>query len=172
MICGGGCNFPRMKRYLFLSGIVSEHLPRMDWGVFLLGRRWVSRSAPEKIPFSAWNRFGAPSAQDLGRFSAREAVGYPFCAGKDTFFCPECLRSTFRAGIGVFFCLGGGWCPVRRRKRCLFLPESTPRLLLRREMGKKKRGSGNVSFRALAFLWGAVFGVMLAMPRKLQQMPK
>ena len=43
--------------------------------------------AQEKMPFSAWNRHGAPSAQDLGHFSARQMVpvrqagGIPFCAG-------------------------------------------------------------------------------------------
>ena len=65
--------------------------------------------AQEKMPFSAWNRHGAPSAQDLGHFSAREAVGIPFRAGNDTFFCPKYLWGTFHAGIGVFSCSAGGW---------------------------------------------------------------
>ena len=44
-------------------------------------------SAQEKMPFSAWNCHGAPSAQDLGHFPARQvvpvrqAVGIPFCVG-------------------------------------------------------------------------------------------
>ena len=63
------------------------------------GRRVVSLSAQEKIPFSAQSCLGAPFAPDLGHFPAREAVGIPFCAGKDTFFCAEPPRSTFRAGM-------------------------------------------------------------------------
>ena len=85
------------------------------------GRRSVSRSAQEKMPFSAWNRLGAPSEQDLGQFSARQAVGIPFRAGKDAFFCLKPPRSTIRAGFGAFFCPAGGWYPVPRRKRHLFL---------------------------------------------------
>ena len=38
--------------------------------LFLPGRRVVSHSAPEKIPFPARNRPGSPSAQVEGRFSA------------------------------------------------------------------------------------------------------
>ena len=69
-----GIPIPRRKRCLFLPGIASEHLPRRLSGVFLLGRRLVSHSAPEKMPFSARNRLGAPSALVEGHFSARQAV--------------------------------------------------------------------------------------------------
>ena len=51
-------------------------------GIFLPGRRVVSYSAPEMIPFSARNRIGAPSAPDLGHFPARQAYGIPFRAKK------------------------------------------------------------------------------------------
>ena len=64
--------------------------------------------AQEKMPFSAWNCHGAPSAQDLGRFPARQAGGDPFRAGKDAFFCLEPPRSTFCAGFGAFSCSAGG----------------------------------------------------------------
>ena len=111
------------------------HLLRRIEGDFLLGRRLVSHSAPEKMPFSAWDRLGAPSAQDLGCFPAREAVGIPFCAGKDTFFCLEPPRSTFRARFGVFSCSAGGWYSIPRRKRCLFLPGVALKHLLRRLWG-------------------------------------
>ncbi len=115
-------SIPRRKRCLFLPGTASEHHPSRIWGIFLPGRRLVSRSAQEKMPFSAWNRLGAPSEQDLGQFSARQAVGIPFRAGKDAFFCLKPPRSTIRAGFGAFFCPAGGWYPVPRRKRHLFLP--------------------------------------------------
>ena len=108
----------------------------------------VQSSAQEKMPFSARNHSGAPSAQDLGCFSARQAVGIPFCAGKDTFFCLECLRVTFQAGFGVFFCPEGGWYPVLRRKRYLFLLETTPEHLLRRIWGVFLRGRRVVSSSA------------------------
>ena len=81
------CCSPRRKRCLFLPGTATEHLLRRVLGVFLPGRRVVTHSAQEKMPFSAWNRHGAPSAQDLGHFSARQMVpvrqagGIPFCAG-------------------------------------------------------------------------------------------
>ena len=95
---GGWLSILRRKRYLFLPGMPPWHLPRRNWCVFLLGRRWVSRSAPEMMPFSAWNASEAPSAQELVCFSAREAVGIPFRAGNDTFFCPNPLRGSFCAG--------------------------------------------------------------------------
>ena len=80
------------------------------------GRRSVSHSAQEKMPFSAWNRLGAPSEQDLGHFSAWQAVGIPFRAGKDTFFYLEPLRSTIRAGFGAFFCPKCLGAPSEQRK--------------------------------------------------------
>ena len=52
-----------------------RHLLRRIWGIFLLGRRLVSLSAREKIPFSARIASEAPSAQEKIPFSAREAVG-------------------------------------------------------------------------------------------------
>jgi hypothetical protein len=58
----------------------------------------VSHFAQEKMPFSAPNASGAPSAQDLGHFPARQAGGDPFRAGKDAFFCLELPLSTFCAG--------------------------------------------------------------------------
>ena len=81
-------------------------------------------SASRKDAFFCLDRLGAPSEQDLGHFSAWQAVGIPFRAGKDAFFCLEPPRSTFRAGFGAIFCPAGGWYPVPRRKRCLFLPET------------------------------------------------
>ena len=51
----------------------------------------------------------------------RQAGGIPFRADSAPFFCPECLWGTFRAGFGAFSCPGGGWYPILRRKRCLFL---------------------------------------------------
>ena len=104
------------KRCLFLPGMPSGHLPRRIWGIFLPGRRVVSHSEQEKMPFSAPNASGAPSAPDLGHFPARKAVGIPFCAGKDAFFCSKCLWGTFRAGFGAFSCPVGVWYPVPRRK--------------------------------------------------------
>ena len=83
-------------------------------------------------PFSARNSLGAPSAPDLGHFPARQAVGIPFRAGNDTFFCPEPPRSTFRVGLGAFSCLGGGWYPIPRRKRHLFLRGTASEPLPRR----------------------------------------
>ena len=158
-------HLPRRKRCFFLPGVALKHLPSRIWGVFLLGRRLVSHSAPEKIPFSARSRPGAPSAQDLGCFPAREAVGIQFCAGKDTFFClgpprstfragkdaffcPESPRSTFRAGFGVFFCPGGGWYAIPRRKRYLFLPGAASNHLLRRILGVFLPGRWVVSHSA------------------------
>ena len=64
--------------------------------------------AQEKMPFSARNCYGVPSAQDLGHFPARQAGGIPFRAGKDAFFCLELPRSTFCAGFGAFSCPAGG----------------------------------------------------------------
>ena len=122
------------------------HLPRWIWGIFLPGGRLVSHSAPEKMPFSAWNRLGAPSAQDLGCFPARQAVGISFCAGKDTFFCPEPPRSTFCAGFGVFSCSAGGWYPIPRRKRCIFLPGAASEHLSRRIGGVFLLGRRWVSY--------------------------
>ena len=113
---GGWYHVLRRKRYLFLPGLFPGHLLRRIWGIFLLGRRLVSLSAQEMIPFSAPNASGAPSAQELGHFSAREAVGIPFRAGNDTFFCLDCLRGTFCAGFGAFFFSGGGWSHFPRRK--------------------------------------------------------
>ena len=77
------------RKIVVLGGLVEgvSNLLRRKWGVFLLGRRLVFRSAQEMIPFSARNRLGAPSAQEFGRFSAREAGGIPFCAGIGVFFC-------------------------------------------------------------------------------------
>ena len=49
----------------------------MTGDVTAVGRRSVSRSAREKMPFSAWNRLGAPSEQDLRHFSAQSASGAP-----------------------------------------------------------------------------------------------
>ena len=63
-------------------------------GIFLLGRRVVSSSAPEMIPFSARNRLGAPSVPDFGHFPARQAGGIPFCAKKNTIFVAEPRRRT------------------------------------------------------------------------------
>ena len=92
----------------------------------------VCHSAPEKIPFSAWSRLGAPSAQDLGCFPARLAGGIPFCAGKDAFFCPEPPRSTVCAGLRVISCPVGGWYSLPRRRSYLFLPGITLKHLPRR----------------------------------------
>ena len=87
----------------------------------------------------------APSASDFGCFLAWRADGIPFRAGKDTFFCPESPLSTFRAGFGAFSCLAGGWYPILRRKRCLFLPGAASEYLLRRIWGVFLR-SGRVVF--------------------------
>ena len=65
----------RRKRYLFLPGMPPWYLLRRIWGIFLPGRRVVTPSAPEMIPFSARNASAAPSAHDLGHFPARKAVG-------------------------------------------------------------------------------------------------
>ena len=138
----------RRKRYLFLLGTVSEHLPRRIWGIFLPGRRVVSHSAPEKIPFSARSRLEAPSAQDLGCFPARQAGGIPFCAGLKVIFCPESPRSTLRAGFGAFSWPGGGWYPILRRKRYLFLPGVAPEHLPRRIGGVFLPGRRGVSHSA------------------------
>ena len=46
-------------------------------GIFLPGRRVVSYSAPEMIPFSARSRLEAPSAPDLGAFSCPAGGWYP-----------------------------------------------------------------------------------------------
>ena len=91
--------------------------------------------AQEKMPFSARNASAAPFAQDLGHFPARQAGGILFCAGKDAFVCLEPPRSTFCAGCGAFSCPAGGWYPIPRRKRCLFLPGTATEHLLRRIWG-------------------------------------
>ena len=114
---GGWYLILRRKRCLFLPGTALKHRLHRIGGVFLPGRWVVSHSAPEKIPFSARSRPGAPSAQDWGRFPARQAGGIPFRAGNDTFFCPELPRGTFCAGFGAFSCpAGGGFNRYKRRQ--------------------------------------------------------
>ena len=141
------------------------HLPRRILGVFLLGGRLVSHSAPEKIPFSARSRLGTPSAPDLGHFPAREAGGMPFCAGNDTLFCAELPRNTFCAGFGVFFCPAGGWYPILRRKRYLFLPGTPPEHLPRRSRLEEPSAQDWGCFPALeegGYLEGMEFFVKFA----------
>ena len=121
LAAGGRYPVPRRFCPLFLLQMPTGHLPRRICGIFLPGRRLVSHSAQEKMPFSAPNASGAPSAQDLGRFSARQAGGIPFCAGKDTFFCFKYLRGTFRAGFGAFSCPADGWYPILRRKNAVIV---------------------------------------------------
>ena len=123
---GGRYPVPRRFCPLFLPGMPPGHLPRRIWGVLLPGRRLVSHSAQEMIPFSARNRLGAPSAQEFGRFSAREAVGVLFRAGFAAFSCLQPPRSTFCAGFRVFSCSAGGWYPLPRRKCYLFLLQMPP----------------------------------------------
>ena len=119
-----------------------------DLGHFPARKAVVAHSAQEKMPFSAWNRLEAPSAPDLGCFPAREAGGMPFCGGKDTFFCPESPWNIFRAGFGVFFCPGGGWYPILRWKRCIFLLGVASEHLLRRIWGVFLPGRRLVSHSA------------------------
>ena len=68
-------------------------------------------------------------------FLPRQAGGILFCAGNDTFFCAEPPRSIFRAGFWAYSCPEGGWYPIPRRKRYLFLPGTASEHLLRRIWG-------------------------------------
>ena len=151
--------------------------------------RGVQFSAHEKIPFSAWNTSGTPSAQDLGCFSALEAVGIPFCAGKDTFFCLESFRGTFRAGIWGVFLLGRRWVSRSAQEKIPFSARNASGAPSAQEMipfsarihseapsaqgdGKKKAGQRKCEFPCPRYYGVLVVGIMLAKPRKLLQMPR
>ena len=85
-----------------MPGMPPGHLSRRIWGIFLPGRRLVSLSAQEMIPFYARNASGAPSAQDLGQFSAREAVGILSAQEMIPFYARNASGAPFAQELGHF----------------------------------------------------------------------
>ena len=115
--CPGGGRYPipRRKRYLFLPRAASEPLSRRIWGIFLPGRRLVSLSALEKIPFSAWIRFGVPSAPDLRHFPARQAGGIPLRAKKYHFSRRTPSRKNATCGTNIWW---RAWKRLPKKEIC------------------------------------------------------
>ena len=123
--CSGGGWYPflRGKRYLFLPGMPPWYLLCRIGGIFLPGRRLVSLSAREKIPFSAWNASVAPSAQEMWHFSAQEAGVFSSAREKIPFSARNASKAPFAQDLWHFSAREAGGIPFCAGKDTFFCPE-------------------------------------------------